>query len=553
MGVYNLDILLSFLSNVFTVIGIAALGSLVGTKYSKYKNLIWGVLFGIGVILLTRNAILILPGRSIGLRYLIMTFAGYFGGVVSVIIAGLIHAAYRWLQGGINAQTGIMIAFIFGFIGYYLRRFNIEAWGVLNYILLSEMLTALMLFLIFITPLGTSETLQVIQIAAFPLFFLAPLGFYVGFRLFFILNRALANHLLLHEQFHLVKQTRKRFYKVFNMNPNIMMLIADGVYIDVNESFIKATGLCHEEIIGRSVDDLNLWHDINEKKRFDKQFSDQGRIHNYEMKYRTLEGPRAALFTLDKLEDTSCFLGVITDIEAKKQHEEDIGRFDRLNLIGEMAAAIGHEVRNPMTTVRGYLQLFQQKEKFQEYHKQFQLMIEELDRANSIITEFLSLAKNKTVEMAPGNLNEIIHTLFPLLQADAFQMGHDIQVATTDIPDIQLNQKEIRQLILNLTRNGLEAMKSAGKITIQTFQDEDKVTLAIQDTGPGIPEELKGKLGTPFITTKETGTGLGLSVCYRIAQRHNALIDVITSRQGTTFLVHFHKTDGNIGNPQCAT
>lgn len=225
--------------------------------------------------------------------------------------------------------------------------------------------------------------------------------------------------------------------------------------------------------------------------------------------------------------------------EEKRHSEEELVRLDRLNLVGEMAAGIGHEVRNPMTTVRGYLQMFQKKQEFVNYHEQVSTMIEELDRANCIITEFLSLAKNKAVEMKCGNLNKVIKALFPLLQADAFRVGHEVRIELGDIPNNIFDEKEIRQLILNLTINGLEAMKHSGVVTIRTYIENNQIMVSVKDTGLGIPAELMDKLGTPFMTTKEQGTGLGLAVCYRVAQRHEARIDVTTGLAGTTFTITF--------------
>lgn len=216
-----------------------------------------------------------------------------------------------------------------------------------------------------------------------------------------------------------------------------------------------------------------------------------------------------------------------------------LNRLDSLNLIGEMAASIGHEVRNPLTTVRGYLQLFQRKSSFAEYSTQLNTMIEELDRANLIITEFLSLAKNKASEFVSANLNDSIITLLPLMQANAIPSGQEIQTDLGDIPNSQLDKKEIRQLLLNLIKNAIEATPLNGTITIKTQLRDRYIILSIQDTGHGIPQEVLNKLGTPFVTTKENGTGLGLPVCYRIAQRHGAQIHVESGCNGTTFHISF--------------
>jgi len=236
---------------------------------------------------------------------------------------------------------------------------------------------------------------------------------------------------------------------------------------------------------------------------------------------------------------TTHYHGYMNDITERKLIESKMAHLDRLNAIGEVAAGIAHEVRNPMTTVRGYLQLFQKKEEFVHYQEQFGTMIDELDRANSIITEFLSLAKNKSVHKTHGNLNNVIQALFPILQADTFQRGHQLRIQIGEIPDSLFDEKEIRQLILNMVRNALDAMEHNGVVIIKTYSENGNIIIAIQDTGSGIPSEILEKLGTPFITTKEHGTGLGLSICYGIAARHGGSIEVSTSSEGTTFTITF--------------
>lgn len=233
------------------------------------------------------------------------------------------------------------------------------------------------------------------------------------------------------------------------------------------------------------------------------------------------------------------FHGYLNDITEHKVFEEKMAQLDRLNTIGEVAAGIGHEVRNPLATVRGYLQLFQKKSELAKSQHHLALMIDELDRANSIITEFLMLSKNKAVQKKQGNLNKVIEAFFPILQAEVFQKGHQLKLATEVIPDSSFDEKEIRQLILNMVRNGLEAMECKGQITIKTYFENKRITMAIQDTGSGIAQDIMAKLGTPFVTTKEYGTGLGLSICYRIAANHQAQIEVITSSEGTTFKIIF--------------
>ena len=233
------------------------------------------------------------------------------------------------------------------------------------------------------------------------------------------------------------------------------------------------------------------------------------------------------------------FKTIISDITERKLIEKELSRLERLNIVGEMSASIAHEIRNPMTTVRGFLQISKGKSEYAHQEKYFDIMINELDRANGIITEFLALAKNKDVHMSYQNLNTIIESLYPLLQADALAAEKNYNMELGTIPKLMVDDKEIRQLIVNLFCNGLQAMAPGGNLAIRTFVDGETVVLAVQDQGTGIPSDVLERLGTPFLSTKENGTGLGLAVCYSIAARHNAIIKVDTGPDGTTFFVLF--------------
>lgn len=223
------------------------------------------------------------------------------------------------------------------------------------------------------------------------------------------------------------------------------------------------------------------------------------------------------------------------------EQTEKMTRLDRLNIIGEMAAGIAHEIRNPMTTVRGLLQFIGNKQNFVSQKENFDLMIKEIDRANSIITEFLSLAKNRAMEFSENNLNDIIHDIYPLLQADALRNNCEINLTLDSIPNISVDPNSIRQLILNLVRNGIDAIQESGFIHIHTQSDGTKVYLSIKDSGTGIPPEIRDKLGTPFFTTKEKGTGLGLAICLRIVERHSATLTIDSDLgKGTVFTIEFN-------------
>ena len=137
-----------------------------------------------------------------------------------------------------------------------------------------------------------------------------------------------------------------------------------------------------------------------------------------------------------------CFRTIFTDVTESKLYKKEMARLDRLHLVGEMAAGIAHEIRNPMTVVRGFLQFFGEKSDLSKYKGYLDLMIEELDRANSIISEFLSLARNKAVELKESDLNTLIKNIFPLLQADGLVADKFVELDLQDVPKLKLDEKE---------------------------------------------------------------------------------------------------------------
>lgn len=341
-----------------------------------------------------------------------------------------------------------------------------------------------------------------------------------------------------------------RFYKTFHSTPSSMSItrISDGKIIDINNGFRLMSGYTFEEVYNRTINEINLWKYPEETTDLLNKVNKKGYIKNIEIVFLRKSGEeRDGLLSAEKIEldGEECIITLVMDITERKQLKTEIQQLERLNLIGEMAAGIGHEIRNPMTTVRGFLQLLANKDEYCKDKSFFDLMIEELDRANAIIKEYLTLAKNKSVDLVSLNINNIIQTLFPLIQADAIVSDKYIKLDLNNTDNLLLDEKEIRQLILNLTRNGLEAMNNGGTLTISTYMENNKVVLSVQDQGKGIDSEIADKIGTPFFTTKEYGTGLGLAVCYSIAARHNATLEFKSNSSGTTFNVYFEVPNNN--------
>lgn len=212
---------------------------------------------------------------------------------------------------------------------------------------------------------------------------------------------------------------------------------------------------------------------------------------------------------------------------------------DRVKMVGNMAITVAHEIRNPITTIRGYLQVLEKKDKANANADKLKLMIEEIDIVNTIIQKYISLSKEKVANFEICSLNTMIQDLLPCIQRHTKSFKIQVILDLQDIPDLPLDENEIRQLLLNLVSNSVDAMPDGGKLTIRTFVEDHNVILSINDQGSGIAPHILDQLGTPFITTKKTGAGLGLAICYQIANRHHATIKIDTSDKGTTFLFAF--------------
>jgi two-component system, sporulation sensor kinase E len=340
-----------------------------------------------------------------------------------------------------------------------------------------------------------------------------------------------------------LRLSEERFFKAFNSSPSMMAITNEnGQFIDVNNTFCQMTGYHPEEVIGTTAAELRFWVNPGDSGKITGKMNKDGFIRNMELSYRTKQGEeRYGLLSLEplNLNDGNYLLNTMTDITDMKRLSSEMARLTQMNLVGEIAASIGHEIRNPMTCVRGFLQMIKDSDGNPEYKDYYDLMIDELDRANSIISEFLSLANNKKVDLQLQNLNSIIQSIAPLIIADAIAQDKTVSVDLGEITPLLLDHKEIRQLILNLTRNGFEAMQAGGNLSISTYEENGEVVMSVADEGCGIEPDILEKISMPFFTTKEHGTGLGLPACYSIAGRHNAKIEIRTGKNGTCFLVKF--------------
>ncbi|WP_226676904.1 sensor histidine kinase [Mesobacillus jeotgali] len=230
-------------------------------------------------------------------------------------------------------------------------------------------------------------------------------------------------------------------------------------------------------------------------------------------------------------------INTMEDIFERTKLQQELQRAEKMNAIGQLAASVAHEIRNPMTVVKGFLQIFLSKEMSEEEHMYLKLMIEELNRAETIINDYLSLAKPDVGNLVIIDGSEMTEQVMDLMSSYAM-MSKNISLHTEIKNQVKIrgNKSELKQVLINILKNGIEAMGDGGKLSLTLERQGDFGVFVINDTGIGMTAEETSRLGTAFYSLKERGTGMGLMVCYQIVERMKGQIKVSSKKgEGTTF------------------
>lgn len=218
------------------------------------------------------------------------------------------------------------------------------------------------------------------------------------------------------------------------------------------------------------------------------------------------------------------------------QTEEQLRRADRLSALGELSAGMAHEIRNPLGSIKGAVEIIKDDYTAEEAKYEFiQILIRETDRLNQIVQEFLGFAKPKNPELQFVDLNESLESVLTLAAQQARKAGVKVEKKLDPaIGKRSLDAGLLKQAFLNLILNAIQAMPDGGSLSVESSLRNGALEVTIADTGIGIPEENRKKLFSPFFTTKKNGTGLGLAITYRIIENHRGVIDVASRPGGGT-------------------
>jgi PAS domain S-box-containing protein len=325
-----------------------------------------------------------------------------------------------------------------------------------------------------------------------------------------------------------LKEERSFLEIILNINPNyIYVKDSNNHLVIVNEAISKLYNRIPDEMIGVNENDIKKEFLLKENQNPSKET-----VINCNGDLRTVEWEFLPIYFKGNHNHTLC-LG--TDITKRKKEEEMLVKSENLRVLGEMAAGIAHEIRNPLTSIKGFIKLldqsvFDSKEKYY-----LSIMTDEIDRINDVVGELLFIAKPQASVQKNNkvNIEKVIQDVKMLLDTTALLIQASIDIQTNGLLQTSvIEEKQVKQVLINILKNSLEAVSKDGRIRIKSEKiPGNRIRIRVIDNGGGIPKSILQKIGEPFYTTKERGTGLGLTVCFKIIRENHGDI-LIRSKEG---------------------
>jgi PAS domain S-box-containing protein len=333
--------------------------------------------------------------------------------------------------------------------------------------------------------------------------------------------------------------TKEQLESIFNHTADgIAVYDLVGNIIRVNPATSKIYGWNEHELL----QGMNLFipEDLRgEAIKLIQLVQNGGQVTGYETIRRRKNGELINIsLTLSPIRDTKgnvvACAGITRDITEKKRTEELLIRSEKLSAIGQLAAGVAHEIRNPLTTLRGFVQLLQAS--FPNQNHYFSIMLSELDRINLIVSEFMVLAKPQAMKFEAKDPLEMINNIMTIVNSQAILNDVQIQMdVESNLPKIICEENKLKQVFINVLQNAIEAMPNGGSISVVIRRVNASVVFQVVDQGNGISKERLAHLGEPFYTTKEKGTGLGLMISYKIIEDHQGKMRISSKiGEGTT-------------------
>lgn len=318
----------------------------------------------------------------------------------------------------------------------------------------------------------------------------------------------------------------------------IYIMDVEGRVIQANKAFEELFGFSAAEAIGNRYRVVPE-HLIKEKEELLRLVQKGEVIKPIETYRQTKDGETIPVsITISPIRDINNeitgFANICRDMRHRHRMEELMRRSEKLNTVGQLAAGVAHEIRNPLTTLRGFLQLQVQSKKLNLDH--VRVMLSELERINLIVGEFLILSKPQAVKFKYRDIRDIIAEVSVFMSSEALM--HNVVIKenyTNDDCSIPCEDNQLKQVFINVLKNAIEAMPNGGQVDIAIQRLANHVSVQVTDEGIGMDEETLKRIGDPFFTVKENGTGLGIMVSQKIIQSHQGLMELSSQvNVGTT-------------------
>ncbi|MBT2573580.1 PAS domain-containing protein [Bacillus sp. ISL-51] len=345
----------------------------------------------------------------------------------------------------------------------------------------------------------------------------------------------------------ILQKSRERYQLLIQNSIDTIAVIHNDKWVFMNESGISLfEAATYEDLIGKNVyDQLHPCDHDSVRKRVQNIIERKTDSEIIKQSWFTFKN---RLIYTEMVCIPTTFFGetavqvILRDISERKQTEELMLKSEKLSIAGQLAAGIAHEIRNPLTAIKGFLQLMKPTMEGNEHY--FEIVFSELSRIELILSELLMLAKpQQNAVKERVNLKKIISEVTALLETQANLKGTFIKTEYgQDSVYINGDQNQLKQVFINLIKNAVESMPDGGTVHILMTEDEYSVNVTIKDEGDGIPENVLKRIGEPFLTTKEKGTGLGLMVTFNLIKNHQGAIQVDSKPdKGTAFKISFPK------------
>jgi PAS domain S-box-containing protein len=309
----------------------------------------------------------------------------------------------------------------------------------------------------------------------------------------------------------------------------------------VNDKFVEIAKYPREELLGQDHRIINSGYHSKEFIRDLWTTIANGRIWRGEIRNRAKDGSFYWVDTtivpfLDERGKPYQYMAIRYDITDRKRSEEKLTQQAALARLGEMAAVVAHEVKNPLAAIKGALQVIGGRMPAQSRDRLIMNeVVARVDSLNDIVQDLLVFARPRDPQLTAVPLAELLENTAALLRKDPAHASLGITVSGTR-PVVPLDADQMRTVFLNLLLNAAQASGASGRITVTIGTDDLAATVAVADDGPGIPAEVRPKVFEPFFTTKHRGTGLGLPTAKRVVERHRGTIDVDCPPGGGTIV-----------------